>query len=277
MGTVVCLVACSVLPDLGVARLLKSAPFQKLGKLSYSWYLWHLPFLVFAEALLPRISVPARLAVASIALAVAYLSYRFLEAPVRYHPWLVKSPRRTFACAAALAVCSLAGAPLCTRFGARMQVEPEMASIKVAIDDWTRLPFKQCIASVPSSLVLTCSYGDSSSKTHIVLFGDSHAFQWFNPLQRLVEAHHWKLTTVVKSGCPAAAITIGLQSASCPVWRAAAVRQIIALNPSLVLLGSSATYLGLADNPSYGPGVPWIIGVRPLATLCKTSPPLGSR
>ena len=44
--------------------VLNSRPFQFLGKLSYSWYLWHWPFIVFAKLLWPGEPAAVLLAVA---------------------------------------------------------------------------------------------------------------------------------------------------------------------------------------------------------------------
>jgi peptidoglycan/LPS O-acetylase OafA/YrhL len=62
-------------------RLLASGPLHGLGVISYSLYLWHIFILYlairFSPAEMPRLAVAAGAAVA--ALAVAYLSWRFLE------------------------------------------------------------------------------------------------------------------------------------------------------------------------------------------------------
>src|SRR6185436_7669204 len=101
----------------------------------------------------------------------------------------------------------------------------------------------QCVSLGETADVKTCIFGDKSSPTNIVLFGDSHAIQWFNPLRRMAEAHGWQLTTMVKSGCPSIDIRSPGPSArftsTCDSWRAEAIRQIVALYPSVVFLGNS--------------------------------------
>ena len=57
LGTTLALVAGAEQPHRGASILLDTAPLQMLGLLSYSWYLWHWPFLVFSKAILPGISV----------------------------------------------------------------------------------------------------------------------------------------------------------------------------------------------------------------------------
>ncbi len=68
-----------------VTRLLGTAPAVWVGNLSYSWYLWHWPLIVFARALWPGATGVA-LAAAAVSLAPAWLSYRYLENPIRFSP-----------------------------------------------------------------------------------------------------------------------------------------------------------------------------------------------
>jgi hypothetical protein len=79
-----------------------------------------------------------------------------------------------------------------------------------------------------------------------VLFGDSHAMQWFNPLQRIAERRGWRLTTVVKSGCPSIDIASPAPSAAaqanCVIWREAALKDIIAMKPSAVVVANATNY-----------------------------------
>src|SRR5262249_18758994 len=49
-----------------------------------------------------------------------------------------------------------------------------------------------------------CAYGDLRSGTTVVLFGDSHAAQWFAALNAVALSQHWRLVVVTKSACSAA-------------------------------------------------------------------------
>lgn len=66
----------------GVSTLLGLGPMVWIGDLSYSWYLWHWPLLVFA-GLLTQYSVPALILVAVLSIVPAWLSFRLVEQPVR--------------------------------------------------------------------------------------------------------------------------------------------------------------------------------------------------
>jgi hypothetical protein len=217
-----------------------------LGRVSYSWYLWHWPFLVLSAALLPNISVAGKSAAAVAALAVAGASYHFVENPIRFHPALLRRPAFSLYLAAMVTLCSLGVAFLAMRFATRLANEPEMKTIAAAIDDIARMPRRQCVSLGQSPEAKTCIFGDAASTTHIVLFGDSHAIQWFNPLERIAESHGWKLTTMVKSACPAIDIisprSSGGAAAICASWRAEAMQRIIALRPSIVFTGNASNF-----------------------------------
>ena len=251
-GTIATLLAGAEQAHRGVGILLDSAPLQVLGGLSYSWYLWHWPFLVFSTALFPRISLSGKLAAAGASLLVAFITHTLVENPIRFHPRLVKSPALTLALAAVVTVCSLSSAFLSMRFAAHLADAPQMKAITAAVDDIAKLPRLQCVSLAESSEVKSCVFGDPSSAFKVILFGDSHAIQWFNPLQRMAELYGWRLTTVVKSGCPATDVSPSGGSAlreSCASWRAEALRQILALRPSIVFLGNSTTYLKRNGKP----------------------------
>lgn len=69
--------------DHTVSRLLRSAPMVKVGDWSYSIYLWHWPFIVFAGALWPH--EPGAVALAALlSFLPALASYRWVEEPIRY-------------------------------------------------------------------------------------------------------------------------------------------------------------------------------------------------
>ena len=70
----------------GVSVVLSTRPMVAIGDLSYSWYLWHWPLIVFAALLVPN--EPVVLVIAAIAsLLPSWLSYRLVEQPLRrYRP-----------------------------------------------------------------------------------------------------------------------------------------------------------------------------------------------
>jgi peptidoglycan/LPS O-acetylase OafA/YrhL len=79
-GTAGLIVAGTLGPN-RVSRLLSRRPAVWVGDLSYSLYLWHWPLIVFASLRWPGTTTLLLAAVASI--VPAWLSYRYVEAPLR--------------------------------------------------------------------------------------------------------------------------------------------------------------------------------------------------
>ncbi len=76
------LLACGMNEGNAVSRFLGRGPFVAVGNISYSWYLWHWPCIVFALMLWP--TTPAIAFVAAMAsLAPSIASYYWLEQPIR--------------------------------------------------------------------------------------------------------------------------------------------------------------------------------------------------
>ena len=91
----------------GPARwLLSLAPLRWFGRISYSLYLWHWPFLVLPVLALGReLALDERLALAGISIAVATASWRWIEEPFR-RGWspTVSRPRTVLAGVGAMAL-----------------------------------------------------------------------------------------------------------------------------------------------------------------------------
>jgi len=120
LGTAAVIAAGAVGPDrgTGVAAPLSWWPMRALGRLSYSWYLWHWPFLVLAASVWGDLGVPRRLAIALLALVPSALAYRFVERPLHHLPALVASTGRSLRLGAALsATAALTGAALAMSSG----------------------------------------------------------------------------------------------------------------------------------------------------------------
>ena len=79
------LIAVLVVPDTWVARFLQLSPFVWIGKRSYGMYLWHFPIILLTSRVGSTIEVPwwIRLSQLIVIFAVAELSYRFVEEPIR--------------------------------------------------------------------------------------------------------------------------------------------------------------------------------------------------
>ncbi|GGM03322.1 acyltransferase [Streptomyces fumigatiscleroticus] len=279
LGTVLVLAGGCAPAGYGAGRLLGQRPLVWLGGLSYGWYLWHWPLLVVAPAALGdtdgTAGVPLALVLCAVALGPAWLTLRLVENPVRFHRALRGRPRRALALGAglsavttALSLTAAAVPPAIETGGPAPATEKEVAA---APDARTRLaellaaaparlpgnlapPLREvrsarsavyrdgCHIDYDSTRSPSCVYGDRTSSRTVVLFGDSHAAQWFPALERLATTRGWKLVSLTKASCKAADVTIsrsGRPYAACDTWRARTVTRINALRPDLVLVSSS--------------------------------------
>jgi peptidoglycan/LPS O-acetylase OafA/YrhL len=85
LGTVLVIGAGCAVPTLGAGRVLAWSPMRAIGRVSYSWYLWHWPVLLLAPPLLGHpLGLAARLAAALVSGGLAVLTLRFIENPLRF-------------------------------------------------------------------------------------------------------------------------------------------------------------------------------------------------
>jgi peptidoglycan/LPS O-acetylase OafA/YrhL len=91
------LVAAVAHPKTGIGEALGVAPLRWVGERSYGIYLWHWPIIVLVAGVNARPSVGIVVGEAALVLAVAALSYKFVEQPIRtgsLQRRLAKHPRR---------------------------------------------------------------------------------------------------------------------------------------------------------------------------------------
>jgi hypothetical protein len=109
LGAALVIGAGCAIPSQGCGRLLGLPPMRAIGRISYSWYLWHWPVLVFAPLVVGHpLGLPARLAAAVLSAGLAWLTLRFIENPLRFNPTIKNSPWRSLGLgtvATAMAVC----------------------------------------------------------------------------------------------------------------------------------------------------------------------------
>jgi peptidoglycan/LPS O-acetylase OafA/YrhL len=128
-----------------------------------------------------------------------------------------------------------------------------------------------CHLSQPETDIPECVFGAPESSTVVVLFGDSHAAQWFPALERLAVERSWRLISLTKSGCTPAWITVWDRTlkradSECDVWRDRVMERVAAERPDLVIVASSHPYPSAAN----GAEMPADDGARLAAGLEKT-------
>ncbi|HEY0520335.1 MAG TPA: acyltransferase, partial [Ilumatobacteraceae bacterium] len=81
-----------------VNRVLGVTPLTAIGRISYSWYLWHWPILILVPYVIGHtVSTTGNVVLILLAGGLAAVTTYLVEDPVRFSPRLVGSARRTFA------------------------------------------------------------------------------------------------------------------------------------------------------------------------------------
>lgn len=260
-----------------VDRVLGEPMLQSIGRVSYSWYLWHWPMLVLAPMVLGRsLTFADRLSVVVVSLAAAIVTFFAVEERCR---WSIKAAWRGFgfgfllqgATAAVAVVVALtlpalvgggAAAQLATADKASATVEAQMASavaegvetvaaprnltpgVAEAATDLPAADGTNCHADFLTVQQGACVYGNPAGTHTAVIVGDSHADVWLPAFDRAGKASDWKVVDWTKSACPAAAMSVynsvlQRRYTECDAWRADVLKRITALKPDVVVISGS--------------------------------------
>ena len=109
LGAVLVIGAGCATPAQGCGHVLALSPMRAIGRISYSWYLWHWPVLLLAPPLLGHpLGLAGRLATVVISGGLAVLTLRYIEDPLRFAAPIRRSALASLAlggAATAVAVC----------------------------------------------------------------------------------------------------------------------------------------------------------------------------
>ncbi|WP_051175299.1 acyltransferase family protein [Nocardia exalbida] len=215
-------------------RLLGAAAAVRLGELSYALYLWHWPVLIFvlARTGAATAGLGVGLGVVGASLALAYLTNRFVEEPLRMRSGRSARetpvhPRHTGRLVAALGIAVLAvsvGEQVATRAnppravtalepvhypgaealvdGASTPEAPMRPTMYEAPADAAYPSRDGCIADWDTRDVVTCTYGDAQAERTLAVVGSSHAEHWVPALDLLAREHAFRVEVYLKMGCP---------------------------------------------------------------------------
>ncbi len=220
-----------------VSRVLASPPLVRLGDLSYGLYLWHWPLLIFylAERDTAQAGWRGGVLVIAASLVLAYVTYRFVEQPLRMPSGhraasSVRRPRHPriagalVAATVALVFASAAGwqmymaanpphpvdaldpvdYPGAEALVSGVEVPPRRMRPTV-FEAAAELPpptVDGCIADWDTRDVVTCIYGSADAERTIAVVGSSHSEHWVPALQVIAEQEHFRILVHLKMGCP---------------------------------------------------------------------------
>ncbi|WP_343503031.1 acyltransferase family protein [Alloyangia pacifica] len=187
--------------DSPVNRALSHPLALFFGRISYSLYLWHWPVLCLSLYLRGSYASPLEaLCWMALSVALAWLSWRFVETPMRRArlPGIVVFGGTALASAATLAVGAwlYLGDGLAGRFGP--MVRPHIAASADFLQDWSRCT---TAASGPLMGIETCPIGPEGTP-QVLVWGDSHVRAFKEGLD--LAAHEAGVPGLIiwRAGCP---------------------------------------------------------------------------
>lgn len=288
-----------------VERLLREPLLQCLGRVSYSWYLWHWPMLVLVPVIVGHpLAARERIGLVWLSLVFGLLSYTLIENPSRH------AARRTWqglgmgvvvsGAVAAATVLVIANPPSSVGTGAAVKVVQARTATPAVIQRMrTAVATGVGVTNAPSNLTPAvaraakdlpaadgtnchaefatihqgaCVYGYTKGTHTAVIVGDSHADMWLPAFAQAGVTKHWKIVDWTKSACPAADITVFSSVlhrtyTECNTWRASVLKRIAALKPDRVFVSDSEEVADAGVTPQQWSSAT----VRTLQTLRKTT------
>jgi peptidoglycan/LPS O-acetylase OafA/YrhL len=158
-----------------VSRLLATPLPVFVGRISYSLYLWHWPLIVCWKyrhgSTLQSLD---QIGIAAVSVVVAFLSWRFVEQPIRRmndvragKVFQTALATLVLGCAVGLLVRATGGFP--------SRMEPQVVALDAATRSMARLP-RHCTGSAPARRHTLCPVGARrDTPPTFLLWGDSHA------------------------------------------------------------------------------------------------------
>jgi peptidoglycan/LPS O-acetylase OafA/YrhL len=180
-------------------RLLSLAPLVYIGRISYSWYLWHWPLLAFVRIPYGDAGPPlmVTLPLMAFAFGIAVLSYYWIEQPFRKSrrapgPLLVRYAAVSLVFLVVFAVVGKSHG-----FPARF---PRLAQMETVVEARGSDPCLVGFGANQPNLAAAC-YNPAAKGNSIALWGDSHAGAMAPGLRRIVEADGYNFVELAKVGC----------------------------------------------------------------------------
>ena len=187
-----------------IGWLLSWKPLVFIGLISYSLYLWHWPIIIFSEYyLIQKLSGWGSVAAVAASLAVAALSWRYIERPFRGKG---RVPRRmVFQGAAAIMALTLAASVAGLASDGWASRFPEEVARLESYAATGSPPRDRCQREEEGAIALqdSCVVGAAAAPSFAV-WGDNHALELVSALGEIAQRHGESVMQLTSSFCPPA-------------------------------------------------------------------------
>lgn len=234
--------AAAIITSLKSNRLLGNVISRNIGDWSYSIYLWHWPLLILPTLYLQRsLTNSEKILALLFCIAISAATFKYVENPIRHKKWSGKRTALTVLTSGAML--SIGSGLLIANSASALdlksiRMQPQIYADGCQLDKQATKPATNCI------------YGVKTAKQSVVLFGDSHAAQWFPAVERWAMRRKYKVVVMTKSSCPAFALPLkdngAFKAEICNQFRVNALIEISKINPELVIMGNFEHYDGIS-------------------------------
>ncbi|ENH98077.1 acyltransferase 3 [Gracilibacillus halophilus YIM-C55.5] len=253
-----------------VHHLLGTRPFLFFGSISYAFYLWHWPILIFYYTHFNVDSVPFvdGLYIILIAFVLSFISSRIIESPIRKVSVQTAKLRLTtilllflipvIAMSTAWNMYFTQSTTASTTEDSIKTVSTRLAknsdttssnnelipSLLKAPEDLSKVYDRsECYTKMTETEVKTCSVGETENPSYtIALIGGSHSGHWYTPLMEIAKNLNLQIDLYIKDACRFSTKDFdGVLSESCMTWNQNVVEPLIESNPDLVFTTASVS------------------------------------
>jgi peptidoglycan/LPS O-acetylase OafA/YrhL len=232
-------------------RLLSTRLLVFIGLISYPLYLWHWVVLTFARTanLDDELTRSLRLAAIAASVLLAWLTYRWIETPIRFGARRDAIPRPLLA---AMAACGLAGLVVYLTNGFAFRYPAEIRTLAAFDYDNERDFYEQSYRGGDCFLTATESFAgmerrcvDPGQGRLVALWGDSHAASLYPGLRAAQSHEAFRIAQFTASACPPLLGFTGAGRPHCAAFNDAVLQELRVLDPDLIILeGHWALYTG---------------------------------
>lgn len=265
----------------GVERLLATKPFVALGSVSFSFYLWHWPILIFMREYTGMVHMDFQygMAVILLTLALSFATLYFIETPMKRIKFTRKYWWQNYLLGALCAVPVMAGVLIWDKATEKEfhHQKTNLSKIEAGLYPGAALmpaPANQVTGSAPlqpgplvvthsvpdayakgchqdlvGSEVKACTYGPQENYTKtIALVGGSHTAHWIPAFKLLAEKNNWRIISYTKSSCPLQDPAMVVAKPSCRAWNEQLIQTLLTLKPDLVFTTANRSALNTFEG-----------------------------
>jgi peptidoglycan/LPS O-acetylase OafA/YrhL len=183
----------------GCRQVLSRPSLVWIGLISYPLYLWHWPLLVFFAIIkFAPLTLLERGLIVGLSVALAWLTYRFIELPVRFGR---PGAGRIFALSAAMVLIAVAGGAIFEGRGFDFRLPPEIRAMVDVPEQSAQWRVHSCLLDLSHETAFADSCVDRDRRPLVLVWGDSTAASLMPGLRQAQQTRGFGIAQLTSSSC----------------------------------------------------------------------------